>query len=755
MLGASIIRLLVLAIAPLLGYVAYRRNPRSATHILLALLTAAIFVWGASNEISILASTVPSTLFWIRFNMAASIVMAILFMVFMHVFPKSSLSISKRPLIFLVAVTLISIGIAFSPWMFTHIEEGVGATAKPVPGPGIIAFMATAVASNIVAAIILLKKNWQLQGLAKIQARYLLLGTALMFGMLIGLILLPVIIANNTYFVPFQSTFMLPFVALTTYAVARYRLMDIRLAIARSLSFSILVGAVLLIYGVFLIFAVPYVSQRVAFNADVMAAGAALLSIPLARYVQQVLTRMTDRFLFQQRTDLRAALVKVGHRLSRTIEINTVANIILESLVENLRASKVTIYLKESESQEYLARASTNKDFSNHVVVAPDHILVRHLSHSNSIINRDEVMTLIEREQRPAHRQELAEMGSILEWVDAAVVIPLYLEQGLSGFVVVGPKKSGQPFLHDDLEFLEALAPQAAIALENARLYQESLEFGERLKVEVQRATAELEQANEQLTELDQAKSEFLSVASHQLYTPLTAIRGYLSMLTEGDFGALDTKQQPIIDIINKSAERLIDLIKNLLDISRIESGRFELNLEVVDLARMAKEIVQDLMPNAMSKDLKLLFHKPEQPIAPIIADRQRLRQVILNYVDNAIKYTEKGHIDVRVIQRGKEVEFHVSDTGKGIDPKEISELFTKFTRTKEARKSRTQGSGLGLYVARQIIKEHHGEVLVTSPGLGKGSTFMVRLPIADSARSLKVSDKATVVIKAAKAGSN
>lgn len=323
-------------------------------------------------------------------------------------------------------------------------------------------------------------------------------------------------------------------------------------------------------------------------------------------------------------------------------------------------------------------------------------------------------------------------------------VYPLRFGQQVLGLLTMSTTRPPSKISRFEQESISGIVGLVALALYKADIYDD-----------LQHTTAQLEQANSRLQALDLAKSEFLSIASHQLYTPLTAIRGYLSMLKEEDFGPLEQKQAPIIDIVNKSAERLIDLIKNLLDISRIESGRFELNLEVVDLTVMAQEIVQDLLPNAMSKNLKLVWHKPAAALPSIIADRQRLRQVVLNYVDNAIKYSDKGQIDVKVIQQGATVEFSVTDTGKGIDPKEINMLFTKFTRTKDASRSHTSGTGLGLYVARQIINEHRGEVLASSPGKGKGSTFTVRLPIADSPKSLKIGDKATVTIKAAPQGKN
>ncbi len=320
-----------------------------------------------------------------------------------------------------------------------------------------------------------------------------------------------------------------------------------------------------------------------------------------------------------------------------------------------------------------------------------------------------------------------------------SILQPLRFGQHVLGLMVVSASRSLKNLSQYEQEAVTGLTGLVALALYKAKIY-----------ADLQNTSAKLTEANEKLKELDKSKSEFLSIASHQLYTPLTALRGYLSMLLEGDFGALADKQKPVFDILSKSTERLITLIKDLLDISRIESGRLELKLESVDLAEIAKTLIGDLMPNAINKKLKLTFNKPPRKLPHVVVDTQRIRQVMLNFVDNAIKYTLQGQIDVNLRQEKEELIFSVTDTGRGLSKEEILRLFTKFTRVGGARRFHTEGTGLGLYVAKQIVNEHHGEVGVDSPGHDRGSTFSMRLPSEGSPRSLKLGDKATVTIKAA-----
>ncbi len=323
--------------------------------------------------------------------------------------------------------------------------------------------------------------------------------------------------------------------------------------------------------------------------------------------------------------------------------------------------------------------------------------------------------------------------------IKESILQPLRFGQHVLGLMVVSASRSLKNLSQYEQEAVTGLTGLVALALYKAKIY-----------ADLQNTSAKLAEANEKLKELDKAKSEFLSIASHQLYTPLTALRGYLSMLLEGDFGALADKQKPVFDILSKSTERLITLIKDLLDISRIESGRLELKLESVDLTEMTDTLVRDLMPNAMNKKLQLTFQKPAQALPHVVVDAQRVRQVMLNFIDNAIKYTSHGQIDVSLKQEGNELIFSVTDTGRGLSKEEIVKLFTKFTRVRGSQRLNTEGTGLGLYVAKQMVNEHHGEVGVISPGHEKGSTFSMRLPIGGSPRSLKLGDKATVIIKAA-----
>jgi signal transduction histidine kinase len=746
--GILVVALLVNFV--LLGFV-YMRNSKSATHRLFALLTLVMSLWSLANFFAVNAETTSVATWGVRSVMFFATPLSVVFFLLMHTFPRSTTSISRRALWIWAGLTLLTMAVAISPLLFPTVELIPGSAPKPTPGPGMILFVPIGVGTIPLGIYFLIRKIRKAKGIEKVQLNFLALGVVAMFALIIPLNFISVNVFNNSSFNKYGPLFTLPFTLLTTYTIIRHRLMDIRAAIARSLSFSALIASFFALYGVILIFAVEPLANRLGLREGVVAAAGALLSVLLARYFQAFLRRLTDRFLFQRQTDYRAALVTIGQKLSRTIQIEEVTKTVLQALENIVRSRRAIIFLQDPKTAEYQPRAAYGAGRFT-TSIPHDNVIVEHLRHAEGAIVNDELALALEQESWSAHKEELEAIRTAMDWLDASAIVPLFVDTGLIGFIALGEKLSGQPYLREDVEFLSALAPQAATALENARLYKESLEFGEKLKIEVKNATQELEIANSQLKDLDKAKSEFLSIASHQLYTPLTALRGYLSMMQEGDFGKLEEKQKPVIDILSKSALRLIELIKNLLDISRIESGRLELNLESIDMAQMAKELVQDLMPNARNKKLDLEFHASGKTLTHVVADSQRIRQVMLNFIDNAIKYTPSGRIDVFVEEKNKEIVFSVTDTGKGVTPQEITKLFTKFTRVGGASRFHTEGTGLGLYVARQIVREHRGEVEVHSEGQGKGSTFIMRLPIEGAAKSLKLGDKATVVIKAADA---
>ncbi len=255
-------------------------------------------------------------------------------------------------------------------------------------------------------------------------------------------------------------------------------------------------------------------------------------------------------------------------------------------------------------------------------------------------------------------------------------------------------------------------------------VYQE-VESRERIEA----LAKDLSVANERLKELDQLKSEFVSVASHQLRSPLAAIKGYASLILEGSFGKISPGATEAVQRILDSGKGMAFMVEDFLNVSRIEQGKMEYNFTDTDVEKMVQLIVEDFLPAVKSANLRISFTTDNRPPYRSHIDSGKMRQVITNLIDNAVKYTPKGAITVQLLKMPAErLRISVSDTGVGIDPATIPALFEKFSRAKDANRTNVSGSGLGLYVAKTIVQAHRGRIWAESKGKGFGSTFIVDL---------------------------
>jgi len=250
---------------------------------------------------------------------------------------------------------------------------------------------------------------------------------------------------------------------------------------------------------------------------------------------------------------------------------------------------------------------------------------------------------------------------------------------------------------------------------------------------EKEKLALDLEQANVKLQKLDKAKSEFISIASHQLRTPLAAIIGYLSMVLEGSYGKISKRAARPISNVFKAGKQLNRLVNTLLNVSRIEAGKITFEPKKLSLKEVIEPIVKEFQIVAKERGLYLKLEMPPS-LPPISLDVEKINQVIMNLIDNAIKYTEKGGITVKVNRKkskGKnKVLIAISDTGLGMDKEQINQIFEKFQRGATGEKAWTGGAGLGLFIAKKFVELHQGKIWAESEGEGKGSTFFIELPI-------------------------
>ncbi|NCS83028.1 GAF domain-containing protein [Candidatus Saccharibacteria bacterium] len=309
-----------------------------------------------------------------------------------------------------------------------------------------------------------------------------------------------------------------------------------------------------------------------------------------------------------------------------------------------------------------------------------------------------------------------------------AVVVPLHQNDALVGMMCLGEHKTSQ-YTRRDLRLLRTVAGELAIGIQNTLSVQEIRDLNENLQQRIDAATKELRRSNAQLQKLDQAKDEFISMASHQLRTPLTSIKGYISMLMEGDVGKVSPEQKHLLQEAFVSSERMVRLIGDFLNVSRLQTGKFIIEKRPVDLAKLVRREIDGLESNAAARNIKFVYKQPKD-IPAVDVDENKIQQVIMNFADNAIYYSkEASKIVVRLQKTAKGIEFTVKDTGIGVPLDEQAQLFNKFFRATNARRQRPDGTGVGLYLAKRVVQDHHGEIIFSSKE-GKGSTFGFRLPL-------------------------
>lgn len=302
--------------------------------------------------------------------------------------------------------------------------------------------------------------------------------------------------------------------------------------------------------------------------------------------------------------------------------------------------------------------------------------------------------------------------------VKTSIVSPIASKKRLLGSLIFSVTKDQSAISEYEWEIMRGYVDAVGIALENSLLYSDVKRIGEELK-----------SANEKLTELDKLKDEFVSLASHELRTPMTAIKGSLSTILDGYAGDISKESRDFLTAAYNENDRLIRLVNNLLNISRIEAGRFTFTVSSIDLGKLASEVVNNLQMAAKEKNMYLTYEK--SGVLPLAAgDEDKVKEVFINFIGNALKFTWTGGITVRISPKEGELVVAVSDTGPGITKEDQDVLFKKFSQAQQGYTKQTGGTGLGLYISKQIIEGLHGKIWLESE-IGKGSTFYFTLPMA------------------------
>ncbi len=453
-----------------------------------------------------------------------------------------------------------------------------------------------------------------------------------------------------------------------------------------------------------------------------------ILAVFLYPVIKKQLFLLANRYFFTSLYDPGKVITRFNKALRSIIDLNEIYELLDKTFTHTFHTKSFALLFYDKNDTKYTIEYNTGFNIYADAEFKSDSMLHR------KYIEKD-IIAPINLLSKDIHFKD-RKFIKLLNHFKIDLVVPLVLKEKVIGVMILSGKESGDSYNKEDLGVLSLISSQATVAIDNALKYEETKKFKFKLQREIKRATQELRIVNKELKRVDVDKSGFISIASHQLRTPLTVIKGYSSMILEGNFGKLEAVTKDAMTKVFISSSQLINLVEDLLDISRIESGKEVYEFKKGQLEDLIDNIVEGLALSSKDKKVKLTWEKPKTPLSSIQIDKEKLRQSCMNLIENAIKYTSKANredAEVKVLisedTKNKTIKVTINDNGLGITKDDMKNLFTKFYRGKNKSIVATEGTGLGLYVAKQIIEKHGGEISVKSEGEGKGAEFSFWIP--------------------------
>jgi signal transduction histidine kinase len=482
-----------------------------------------------------------------------------------------------------------------------------------------------------------------------------------------------------------------------------------------------------LIYGAVLPIVSP--NSKFEFSTLILITVGTAATIFFYDKVKIIFDTITDKLFFKNSYSLPKFLDEFNQSLITSTDIGDLADSIMKVMSRNLKTDFFVLIVKEGKFE--LTIDSRKKESLREVdAIIPISMINYHFKTGDRVVLKDYI-----------NKQHFEGLSSGLESMDMSAAIDLSeasktttslkraLESGNFKTMLLGPKKSGENYNAQDLDALRIIAKELVIALQNAMRFEEIKLFNIELQHKIDLATIKLRQQNKKLVVADELKDDFLSIASHQMRTPISTILGYASILNSGDAGKLNSDQKKFTKVMETSTKRLSYLINDFLTVSRLKSGKFSVELGESDIKNVMADEIDNLKEQFKAKNIKLKVNI-DNNLKKMKIDEQKIRQVMMNLIDNAMHYTmPEGQVEVTLKKEGNNALFEVKDTGIGVPKEDQAELFSKMFRSDNAQTMRPDGTGLGLYLAKKVIVAHHGHIIFKSE-LGKGSTFGFRIPI-------------------------
>ncbi|MFA6217521.1 MAG: ATP-binding protein [Candidatus Omnitrophota bacterium] len=417
------------------------------------------------------------------------------------------------------------------------------------------------------------------------------------------------------------------------------------------------------------------------------------------------------------------ALQQLSREISTTLEESQIFQRIDSSYLEDLGFEKALAFLWDEEKKGF--EIQLNLGYQEAETQAVCSLVASHTGEFTELIKKERILSSLSSSETNAFKEQI----NLAFKANLFVIAPLLPKDGSQGFLFVGINNKNTLITEGDQESISILANQIGQSLENARLFEKTWHAHQELEKRVEERTRELSRVLEEVKNISQRKTDFVSSVSHELRTPLTSIKGYASILLAGKLGALPQEVHLRLEKINRHSDELVQLVNDLLDISRIESGKVTMKLVEQTLKKTADEVIDLLGVQAKEKQIDLSNKIPDDTIT-VLADRNQLQRVFINIINNAIKFTpQQGSITVTCNKiENNYIQVDITDTGSGIPLEAQKAIFEEFYRVDNLINQQVKGTGLGLALVKHIIEAHKGKIWVNSK-LGAGSTFSFTLP--------------------------
>ncbi|MFH1238933.1 MAG: ATP-binding protein [bacterium] len=421
-------------------------------------------------------------------------------------------------------------------------------------------------------------------------------------------------------------------------------------------------------------------------------------------------------------------LFDMSRTTTSTLQVSLILDMVMDIVVDRLEVNSSSVFMLEEDGT---LQIKSSRGLSAEFVQGKGFKVLQKIVQKSADEGEMVVFNKLAQES-PESRESIEKEG-----FRSLVNIPLIIGGKVLGVLNINAREE-DVFTERKIKLLSTFAKQMAVALQNAQLYERTQQFTQELEEKINiatgnlsRANEKLSQANQRLEELSQAKSEFVSIVSHELRAPLTSINGFVNVMLDGETGEINDNQKEFLGIIDQNTQRLTTLINDLLNLSRIETGKFrEIKTSPLELDKLVKETAASFKSETEKKGLTLKVNLPQEPLVLVKADRNQIIQVLTNLLSNAVKYTDKGgEISIEVSRVPGYLQTMISDTGLGISKENLSHMFEKFYRTDNPKVRALTGTGLGLTITKSIVEIHGGNIWVESE-LGQGSRFYFTLPV-------------------------